>query len=939
MKLIYTIFLSFFFISSFAQQKGEQTLSLNGEWKFKTDSYAKGELSNWFAPGLNDKEWDSMTVPGNWDLRNEYAHYAGKAWYRKNVNIPANWKGKTIRLLFEGVNFDSKVWINGKLAGTNNIGYLPFEFDVSKLLNDGSTNTIAVVCDNTYRLGAVWNWGGIRRPVKIIATENVYLTDQFISPSVNLNNHTAEVAIRVLCSNKTNAAKKVKGNVFISAINGFTRTLPFTINVAANTFNDVVVKTSLNKNEVHLWNCDDPFLYQSQVTLTNGEQVLHQLKDRFGLRKIELDNKNYTLKLNGESIRPMGFNLVPDDRTKGSTLPLWRVKQDVDLMKSLGANMARLTHLPLTKEMYDYLDEKGILVYPEIPLWGLHQLVDKNNPVAKQWLQRLVTNHYNHASIIGWSVGNEIGESPGVMEYVEDAIKYVKSIDTTRLGVMISHTATRPVDPIQFSDIGLVNKYGTGIGVQADNMHKLHPEKILFYSEYGYGQLSENLDADVDAKGMMDSIRFKQYLIGGSLWTFNDYRSSYVGTKEFSENRPWGIVDVFRQKKKAWYSFRKEYAPIRELKVEANVKDKTAAITITPRKLLDLPAYILKDYVLLWEGFNESNKITGGGFIKLPVITPGDKDIQQTIPWNISGLSHIKIELVTPQNYSVYDTTLYFKKPEAPRIIYAKGVRTDQNNTPANSGAIRIIFDRKDATTLYKVKYGITDLSKETAPTLNNYIDIPKLPFNETYQIAVAGINAAGESNVSEVRKVKVETGFAPPVIYFTEPADKGFYVGYTTDKDDYVFRIQYSAKAGDYTNAPTIQSSTRGVMFVPGLTNGKQYYFRMSRIKDNNYRTDWSEEHTVIPDGQHMPATPNLQGIIRTGDEAMVVFKSVKKAIGYTVQYRLKNSGEWRTIKINAAEINHFKISGLDVKGMYEFRMSSENMYGQSGFTEAVFR
>lgn len=940
MKPIFIIFFSFFFISSFAQQKGEQTLSLNGEWKFKTDSYAKGELSNWFALGLNDKEWDSMTVPGNWDLKNEYAHYAGKAWYRKNVNIPANWKGKTIRLLFEGVNFESKIWVNGKAVGTNNIGYLPFEFDVSKWLNYGSTNTIAVVADNTYRLGAVWNWGGIRRPVKIIATENVYLTDQFISPSVNLNNHTAEVAIRVLCSNKTNAAKNVKGNVFISAFNGFSRTLPFTINVAANTSNEVVVKTSLNKNEVHLWNCDDPFLYQSQVTLTNGGQVLHQLKDRFGLRKIELDNKNYTLKLNGESIRPMGFNLVPDDRTTGSTLPLWRVKQDVDLMKSLGANMARLTHLPLTKEMYDYLDEKGILVYPEIPLWGLHQLVDKNNPVAKQWLKRLIDEHYNHASIIGWSVGNEIGDSPGVMEYVEDAIQYVKSVDTTRLAVMVSHTANKPKDPIQYSDIGLINKYGTSIGGLADIIHKQHPDKILFYSEFGYGQLRENLDADVDAKGMIDSLRFKPYLIGGSLWTFNDYRSSFIGTKEFSENRPWGIVDVFRQKKKAWYSFRKEYAPIRGLTVEVDRNTPSAKITITPRKLLDLPAYTLKDYMLIWEGFNENNKIEEGGFIKLPVIMPGDKDIENKIPLkDLSGLSQLKIELLTPNNYSVYDTTVYFKKPQVPGIISAKGIRTEQNNISPNSGAIRVIFDRKDASALYKLKYRVNDLLQETAPTLNNYIDILKLPFNETYQVAAVAINTAGESVTSDVKKVKVETGFAPPIIYFTEPADKGFYVGYTTDKDDYVFRIQYTTKPGDYTSAPTIQSSTKGVLFVPGLTNGKQYYFRMSRIKDNNYLTDWSEEHSVIPDGQQMPARPNFQGVIRNNDEAIAVFEPVKKAIGYTVQYRLKNAGEWRTIKVNAAEIKHFKIAGIDDKGIYEFRMSSENAYGESGFTEAVLR
>lgn len=178
---------------------------------------------------------------------------------------------------------------------------------------------------------------------------------------------------------------------------------------------------------------------------------------------------------------------------------------------------------------------------------------------------------------------------------------------------------------------------------------------------------------------------------------------------------------------------------------------------------------------------------------------------------------------------------------------------------------------------------------------------------------------------------------YAPPLIYYTEPADRGFYVGYVTENDDYVFRIQYTTKAGDYTNAPTIQSSTKGVMFVPDLVNGKQYYFRMSRIKDNNYRTGWSEEHTVIPDGQQLPAKPNLKGVVRSNNEAILVFEPVRKAIGYTVQHRVKGSGEWKTFKVNAAEINHFRITDLNTNETYEFRMASENMYGKSAFTNPL--
>lgn len=938
MKLLFVFYCILATLTLSAQNQGEETLSLNGEWKFKTDPYGNGETRHWYSPELNDESWDRMNVPGNWDLRNEYAHYVGKAWYRKTIAVPDAAKGKLMRLLFEAVNHDSKVWVNGKLLGTNNTGYQPFEFDVSSVVQYGANNTIVVLADNTFRVGALWSWGGIRRPVKLISSATTYISNQFITPSVDVQKHTAALTIKVVCRNTGEQAESVKGEVLISNAAGFKKSIPFSAAIPSLASQEVVVKVLLKKEEVHFWNCDDPFLYQSRVTLSDGAKIIHQVNDHFGLRHVEVDNKNYTLKLNGAVIRPMGFNLIPDDRTTGNTLPLWRIKEDIDLIKSLGGNMARLTHLPLPKEMFDYLDEKGILVFSEIPLWGLDQLVDAASPVPKAWLKRLITNNYNHPAIIGWSVGNEIGDSPGVMEYVADAIQYVRSNDTTRLAVMISHTAYRQKDPIQFSDLGFINRYGTGIGMMADRIHAIHPEKVLFYSEYGYNQLREDLDANVDAKGMMDSIRFKPYLIGGSLWTFNDYRSNYVGTKEFSENRPWGIVDVFRQKKEAWYSFQKQYAPVRNLQVELTQGGSSASIIITPRSVLDLPAYPVSDYSLVWEACGADNKIVQGGFSTLPVIMPGDKALRRSVSWTESSeIAHVDIKLISPLNYTVYDTVIFFKKPQQPEIIFTHAGRTAQNDTSTNSGLIRIVFNKKEPHAYYKARYGTNDLSAETALTLNSYIDIPHLSFGATYQVAVVGVNGAGESEPAAVVKIKVESGLAPPLIYYTEPADKGFFAGYTTAADDYRFIIQYTKKRGAYDTAATLQTGAKGVLFVPGLMNGEQYFFRMKKIKDNNYQTGWSEERVVIPDGNQLPAPPEVHGILRSGSEAMICFEPVKKSTGYVIQYRNTSSDEWVTYRVNAARINEVKITGLTTNKKYAFRMAAVNENGQSEFTSAV--
>jgi len=918
----------------------QNTTSLNGTWAFRTDPNGRGESAGWFRPDYTAAEWDSLPVPGNWDLRNEYAHYAGKGWYRKTLSIPPNLKGKTMRLCFEAVYHDSKVWLNGQLLGTNNSGYLPFEFDVTSLLNYGGPNTIVVCADNTFRRGAIWNWGGIRRSVTLEATEAVRIVRQHITPIVDLDKRTAVVGVKVLLQNHGTTPETVQGEVSLSAPNGYQRKLPFTATVPPKQKQEVVVSTNLTSKQVHLWHFDDPFLYTSAVTIRTDKPVI----DRFGLRKIEVDNKNYAFRLNGEPIRPMGFNLVPDDRTTGNTLPLWRIKEDIDKLKELGANMARLTHLPLPKEALDYLDERGIMTFAEIPLWGFDVLADKDKPIATEWLERMIARDFNHPAIIGWSVGNEIGDYPGTMKYVESATQLARKLDPNRLAVMVSHTAQRKPDAIQFSDVGLINKYGKNIGQLADQIHAQHPDKMLFYTEYGYGQLQENLDADVDAKAMVDSIRNRPYLIGGSLWTFNDYRSSYVGTKESTENRPWGVVDVFRQPKKAWYSFRRETAPVRSMAV-TNVTGNGATVVLTPRRVLDLPAYTLNGYRLVWKALDRNGRFAQGGFTNLPAIRPGDNPVQQAVQWSNGSTTSdaVQIALVSPLNYAVYDTTLYFSKPKSPTVLAATSGRTEQNDIRPNSAVIRVTFAPVPTATGYKLRYGTDNLSNETAPTANPYIDIPKLTFDKTYQFALVAVNPAGESEPTAARSVKTEQdSYVPPAIQYIEPAYKGFFVGYATQVDDYLFQIQYTTKSGDYANAPILQSDTKGVLFVPNLINGQPYFFRLRRLKHNNYQTAWSEERTVTPDGGQLPAVPVLQGVIRQPAEAIVCFEPVKKAIGYVLEYRpASNAGTttdaWTKVSINVAQSGYYHLSGLTRNTPYQFRMAALNANGQSDFSPVI--
>jgi hypothetical protein len=141
----------------------------------------------------------------------------------------------------------------------------------------------------------------------------------------------------------------------------------------------------------------------------------------------------------------------------------------------------------------------------------------------------------------------------------------------------------------------------------------------------------------------------------------------------------------------------------------------------------------------------------------------------------------------------------------------------------------------------------------------------------------------------------------------------------------------------GDYSNAEMVQSSTKGVLFVPNLINGQQYYFRMKAIKHNNFHSDWSEVYSIVPDGNQLPQQPILEGVLVNNTTALISFKPVKKAIGYVIYYRTAGKGEWKKTQVSSAQTGNFLVTGLNRKKVYEFKMSSKNEQGESKDTDII--
>lgn len=613
--------------------------SLNGRWQFTIDPAQ--------AQQANDATWDSITVPGNWDTLAKYSTHKGKGWYRRTFAVPAAWKGKHVRLAFDAVYHDATVTLNGKELGTHVGGYTPFEFDVTGLLNYGGENTVLVCADNTFRRGAWWHWGGISRNVSLIAGEDVRLVWQHIRSEPDLAAGTAQLFVRYKIANDGGESKTVAVKSSVEGIE-----FEKTVTVASHAMAECDATATMPKEQVRLWHFDHPNRYTLTTRLVCGGAVLCEQADRFGIRKIAVNPEG--LWLNGEKVRLCGFNRVSDSREDGNTEPDALVKKDVDLMKRCGANLMRIMHYPQATNLLDYLDEKGILIWEEIPVWG--ESSDPNmkpdNPVTQQWLREMIDRDYNHPCIIGWSVGNELLKH---YDYVKSMTDFTRKLDPHRLHTYVCFRGGRkdygPADdPITVCDILLHNNYGAAPGKLAETLHGKWPHLPIFFSEFGSKQFGASADSTIPglAERWAD-LAGHPYVIGVSLWTFNDYRSDYKGTPP-SGNREWGVVDVNRRPKAAYEQVRKLYCPVRKLSAEG------LTVRVEPRSPEEIPSYALRGYKVQWILRGSGGQTVREGALALPDLKPGDAAWTGRVEGETSGAAELVVRLVTPTGYDLCES-------------------------------------------------------------------------------------------------------------------------------------------------------------------------------------------------------------------------------------------------------------------------------------------
>ncbi|GHC67540.1 glycoside hydrolase family 2 TIM barrel-domain containing protein [Roseibacillus persicicus] len=845
---------------------------------------AKQEPDQVYRRDFDDADWHDLEVPGHWGMLNEFSNYTGKAWYRRTIELPDDWKkqpDERYYLKFGGVYHLSTVYLNGKLIGKQRGGFTPFEFDVTDALDFDGKNVLAVQVDNSAVVGATWNWGGIIRDVSLTKNHDVRIDYQYIYAEPDLTTGAAKLTLKVRIENNSSETRtikvdsRIKDGEEIAALKG-------SIQIEPNSQEDVVLETVLDPSLVKLWHFDHPKLYQIETTISESEKLLHRKDDHFGIRKVELTDSQ--LLLNGEPVRLAGYNRVSEHRYWGSSEPLHVLEEDVDLMKEAGANFMRIMHGTQDKKLFDVCDRKGILIFeeanvrdldndefranyypvaqlekekgitlnpeeeeilildePYVKLRDEHgaEVTEKNYFLSKYWLKGMIERDLNHPCIIGWSVGNELNNH---FEYGKAAMAYVKEeLDPYRLVTCVSNSGqkeeyTPETDPNTFVDLIMHNMYRWQ-GEPQEILNTLRtkwPDKPVFISEFGFDPFpSTALDGDKEIfSEWTNNFRDKnEFVIGTSMWTFNDYRSAYAGTTA-EENRVWGVINSWRQKRRLFDRIKKEHASVKGIEVSnLNLETGTADVSMPIRGERDYPSHAMRGYKLRYQFTDTKGKVTFSDAIALPDIQPTDGEWNGSIKWegDQSDALDLTLSLIAPTQYSRLDQTISFQNALTPEI----------SEVLPGKNSVRVLFDAVPNATEYFVTYEGSDGEvHESYKTIENRIDVEGLEEGKSYSFRLLALNDKGNSEPSTAVKATVGKNELPPIIWDSFITGDKLVIGYSSDFDDGDYTVKYGASQ-DNLNQEFV-SNVRGMMSID-LQGQDEVFFKMKRGVESG-ESHWSE-------------------------------------------------------------------------------------------------
>jgi beta-galactosidase len=508
---------------------------------------------------FDDSRWRNVNLPHDWSIEGAFSETnlaggagaflpTGAAWYRKHFTLPASDANQSIFIQFDGVMANSDVWINGYHLGHRPYGYVSFNYELTGHLNfgDGSDNVIAVRCDTSEQPASRWYAGsGIGRHVKLIETSPLHFTRDRIfitTPAVGAiqQSRDREGAIPPHVS-PNQATIKIETTLTNESVNNISCSLQIQVfgpegNPAGDsTTNGTIVaqdcaccSSEIILTNPHLWNLDTPNLYSVVCKIVSDGKCLDETTNTFGIRDAHFEAAT-GFWLNGKNFKIKGVCLHADGGAFGAAVPLDVWRQRLTELRKLGVNAIRTAHNPPAPEFLDLCDQMGFLVMDEFfDCWTVGKNPHDYHLYFDQWSHTderdAILRDRNHPSIIIYSVGNEIHDTP----HAERAKRILKGL------VEVAHETdpTRPVTMALFRP-NASHDYDDGLADMLDVVGQNYREnEILAAHEQKPSRKILGTENRHDRESWV-ALRDNPPYAGQFLWSGVDY---------LGESRHWPVV-------------------------------------------------------------------------------------------------------------------------------------------------------------------------------------------------------------------------------------------------------------------------------------------------------------------------------------------------------------------------------------------------------------
>lgn len=548
-----------------------QIYNFNTKWGFSKEALE--------APTTMPERWNWVNIPHTWnnidgqDGGNDL--YRGTAFYAKELEKMDLPKADRYFLEIQGANSSAILYINGKKLANHDGGYSTWRVDITDALEDKNLFVFEVdnsQNDRVYPQNADFTfYGGIYRDLNIIAVnESHFDLEYYGTPGIKVTPEVvgkdAKVEVEVFVKNAKETQKLVytlkdaEGNVVEE------KETPASETVA-----------SFEIENVHLWHGKkDPYLYTAEVCLKD-EEVLDNVSARFGCRTFEIHPENGFI-LNGEEYPLRGVSRHQDRWGIGNALLKEHHDEDMDLICELGATTIRLAHYQHDQYFYDLCDERGMVVWAEIPYISTHMPNGRENTISQ--MKELVVQNYNHPSIIVWGLSNEItmhGDSDEDLRENHVILNdLVHEMDKTRLTTMACVSMCSMDDPyVQIPDTVSYNHYFGWYGGDTsqngpwfDEFHAKYPNIPIGCSEYGcealnwhtsdpqQGDYTEEYQAYYHEE-LIKQLYTRKYMWATHVWNMFDFGADSRNEGGENGQNHKGLITFDRKyKKDSFYAYK-----------------------------------------------------------------------------------------------------------------------------------------------------------------------------------------------------------------------------------------------------------------------------------------------------------------------------------------------------------------------------------------------